>query len=64
MYIPEIEAALKEREIKDVMIAGVEVCRFFYVKYPLNPTLLLPRAMYVFIKLHWTYLPMGSEYTP
>ena len=26
MYIPEIEAGLKERQIKDVVIVGIEVC--------------------------------------
>lgn len=55
MYIPEIEAGLKERQIKDVVIVGLEVCHLIYVCYPLKPDSPLPRAISVFIKLPWTY---------
>lgn len=65
MYIPEIEAGLKERQIKDVVIVGIEACHLYCgVKYPLNLILPLLRRMSVFTKLPWTYLPTASEYTP
>jgi hypothetical protein len=63
MYIPEIEAGLKERQIKDVVIVGIEVRHLICVCYPLKRIRPLPRAMSVFIKLPWTYWPTDFEYT-